>query len=69
MHIWIIAANRTIRAVMGNSRGTLYGQGYLIPGMTKTAYSTGSSVMMNVGEMPVFSEKLITSRCHHDMAD
>jgi glycerol kinase len=50
-----------IRAVMGDSHGALYGQGCLLPGMIKATYGTGSSVMMNVGETPVFSEKLITS--------
>jgi glycerol kinase len=50
-----------IRAVMGDSHGALYGQGCLLPGMVKATYGTGSSVMMNVGEAPVLSEKLVTS--------
>ena len=50
-----------IRAVMGDSHGALYGQGCLSPGMIKATYGTGSSVMMNVGETPVFSGKLVTS--------
>jgi glycerol kinase len=50
-----------IRAVMGDSHSALYGQGCLLPGMIKATYGTGSSVMMNVGETPVFSEKLVTS--------
>jgi glycerol kinase len=50
-----------IRAVMGDSHCALYGQGCLHPGMIKATYGTGSSVMMNVGETPVFSEKLVTS--------
>jgi len=50
-----------IRAVMGDSHGALYGQGCLRPGMIKATYGTGSSVMMNVGEKPVQSEKLVTS--------
>jgi len=45
-----------IRGVLGDSHGTLFGQGCLEPGMTKTTYGTGSSVMMNIGEKPVFSD-------------
>ena len=49
-------------AVLGDSHGALYGQGCHEPGMTKATYGTGSSVMMNVGEKPVFSrEGLVTS--------
>lgn len=45
-----------IRAVLGDSHGALFGQGCLKPGMTKATYGTGSSIMMNVGEKPVFSD-------------
>ena len=45
-----------IRGVLGDSHGALFGQGCLRPGMTKTTYGTGSSVMMNIGEKPVFSD-------------
>ncbi len=44
-----------IRGVMGDSHGALFGQGCLTPGMIKTTYGTGSSIMMNIGEKPVFS--------------
>lgn len=44
-----------IHAVLGDSHGALFGQGCLLPGMAKATYGTGSSVMMNVGEKPVFS--------------
>ena len=45
-----------IRAALGDSHGALFGQGCLQPGMTKATYGTGSSIMMNIGEKPVFSE-------------
>lgn len=51
-----------IRGVLGDSHGALFGQGCLKPGMTKTTYGTGSSVMMNIGEKPVFSDSgVVTS--------
>ena len=45
-----------IRGVLGDSHGALFGQGCLEPGMIKATYGTGSSIMMNVGEKPVFSD-------------
>ena len=45
-----------IRGVLGDSHGALFGQGCLAPGMTKATYGTGSSIMMNIGERPVFSD-------------
>ena len=45
-----------IRGVLGDSHGALFGQGCLRPGMTKATYGTGSSIMMNIGEAPVFSD-------------
>ena len=45
-----------IRGVLGDSHGALFGQGCLEPGMIKTTYGTGSSIMMNIGEKPVFSD-------------
>lgn len=51
-----------IHGVLGDSHGALFGQGCLKPGMTKSTYGTGSSVMMNIGEKPVFSDKgVVTS--------
>lgn len=44
-----------IHGVLGDSHGSLFGQGCLKPGMTKATYGTGSSIMMNIGEEPVFS--------------
>lgn len=44
-----------VRGVLGDSHGALFGQGCLKPGMIKATYGTGSSLMMNVGEKPVYS--------------
>lgn len=45
-----------IHGVLGDSHGALFGQGCRKPGMMKTTYGTGSSIMMNIGEKPVLSE-------------
>lgn len=45
-----------IHSVLGDSHGALFGQGCLEKGMVKATYGTGSSVMMNVGEAPVYSQ-------------
>lgn len=50
-----------IHGVLGDSHGALYGQGCLSGGMAKVTYGTGSSVMMNVGDKPIFSDKGIVS--------
>ncbi|MEF9917034.1 MAG: glycerol kinase [Lachnospiraceae bacterium] len=44
-----------IHGVLGDSHGALFGQGCLKKGMIKTTYGTGSSIMMNIGETPVYS--------------
>ncbi|MCL2864119.1 MAG: glycerol kinase GlpK [Lachnospiraceae bacterium] len=44
-----------IHGVLGDSHGSLFGQGCLEPGMIKSTYGTGSSIMMNIGETPVLS--------------
>lgn len=44
-----------IHSVLGDSHGSLFGQGCLEPGMTKATYGTGSSIMMNIGKTPVLS--------------
>lgn len=44
-----------IHGVLGDSHGALFGQGCLKPGMMKSTYGTGSSIMMNIGENPVLS--------------
>lgn len=50
-----------IRGVLGDSHGALFGQGCLEKGMIKTTYGTGSSIMMNIGEQPASSDKVVTS--------
>ena len=44
-----------IHGVLGDSHGSLFGQGCLKSGMTKATFGTGSSIMMNIGEKPVLS--------------
>ena len=44
-----------IHGVLGDSHGSLFGQGCLQPGMIKSTYGTGSSIMMNIGEKPILS--------------
>lgn len=57
-----LASPVPLHGVMGDSHGALYGQGCLAPGGVKATYGTGSSVMMNAGNNPVFSNKgLVTS--------
>jgi glycerol kinase len=51
----------SIRAVMGDSHAALFGQGCLEKGMGKATYGTGSSVMVNIGDVPLFCENVVTS--------
>ncbi|MBQ2704348.1 MAG: glycerol kinase GlpK [Clostridia bacterium] len=51
-----------IHSVLGDSHGALFGQNCRKPGQVKATYGTGSSVMMNVGDKPKFSQSgLVTS--------
>ncbi len=51
-----------IHGVLGDSHGALFGQGCLKRGMMKTTYGTGSSIMMNIGEKPIFAHNgVVTS--------
>lgn len=50
-----------IHGVLGDSHGALFGQGCTEKGMIKATYGTGSSVMMHVGEQPVFSRNGVVS--------
>ena len=51
-----------IHSAMGDSNGALFGQGCVAPGMVKSTYGTGSSIMMNIGEKPLVSKNgLVTS--------
>lgn len=51
-----------IHGVLGDSHGALFGQNCRQPGQIKATYGTGSSVMMNIGLQPKFSQNgLVTS--------
>ena len=51
-----------ISGVMGDSHAALFGQNCVEKGMTKATYGTGSSIMMNIGIKPVFSDSgIVTS--------
>ncbi len=51
-----------IHCMIGDSHGALFGQRCIQEGMIKATYGTGSSIMMNIGTRPVFSEKgIVTS--------
>lgn len=51
-----------ISGVMGDSHAALFGQSCFEKGMAKTTYGTGSSIMMNIGNVPLRSERgLVTS--------
>lgn len=52
----------TIAGMLGDSHGALAGQMCFEPGMGKSTYGTGSSVMVNIGENPIeASGGLVTS--------
>ncbi len=50
-----------IYGVLGDSHGSLFGHGCLQPGMIKSTYGTGSSVMMNIGDAPAFLDNGIAT--------
>ncbi len=50
-----------IRGVLGDSHAALFGQACLKKGMVKATYGTGSSIMMNVGDKPVFAKNGVVS--------
>ena len=51
-----------IAGLLGDSHGALVGQNCFKPGMAKTTYGTGSSLMMNIGDKPLDApEGLVTS--------
>lgn len=49
--------NIPITGVMGDSHAALFGQRCWQKGMAKATYGTGSSVMLNTGNQPVYSQK------------
>jgi glycerol kinase len=51
-----------ITGVAGDQQAALFGQGCHTPGMAKNTYGTGSFVLLNTGNAPVFSsERLLTT--------
>ena len=50
-----------VRAVMGDSHASLFGQGCLGYGMGKATYGTGSSVMINTGKEILSNNSMVTS--------
>lgn len=50
-----------IHSVMGDSHAALFGQGCHKSGMIKATYGTGSSVMMNIGSVPLQSNNGVVS--------
>ncbi len=51
-----------VHSVMGDSHAALFGQGCTGVASVKATYGTGSSVMMNIGDKPIFSNKgIVTS--------
>ncbi len=51
-----------IAGLLGDSHAALFGQNCFEPGMAKSTYGTGSSMMMNIGEKPAAApEGLVTS--------
>ena len=57
----LLDARVPLCGVLGDSQGALFAQGCLSEGMTKATYGTGSSIMMNIGEQPVWCSDLVTS--------
>lgn len=50
-----------VHGVMGDSHAALFGQGCIEKGTGKVTYGTGSSVMINIGEEPVFCNNVVSS--------
>lgn len=42
-----------IAGLIGDSHAALFGQNCFLPGMAKATYGTGSSIMMNIGNVPL----------------
>ncbi len=50
-----------IAGLAGDQQAALFGQGCLDPGRSKCTYGTGSFVLVNTGDTPVLSERLLTT--------
>ena len=58
-----------LAGVMGDSHGALFGQQCWEKGMGKCTFGTGSSVMMNIGDKPVFSSQGIATSIAWGLGD
>ncbi len=50
-----------IAGIAGDQQAALFGQGCFEPGRSKCTYGTGSFVLVNTGDQPVLSERLLTT--------
>ena len=50
-----------IAGIAGDQQAALFGQGCYEPGRSKCTYGTGSFVLVNTGEVPVLSSRLLTT--------
>ena len=58
----ILGRSIPVAALCGDQHSALFGQGCFEPGMMKNTYGTGSCMLMNTGEKPVFSQNgLVTT--------
>jgi glycerol kinase len=53
----VLATPLPIRGVMGDSQASLFAQRCFTPGAAKVTFGTGSSLLLNIGGAPRFSEK------------
>jgi glycerol kinase len=57
----ILGQDVPIAGVAGDQQAALFGQACFNPGMAKNTYGTGSFLLMNVGQEPVHSSRLLTT--------
>lgn len=58
----VLGKSLPIAGLLGDSHAALFGQNCFNPGMAKSTYGTGSSIMMNIGTKPLDApEGLVTS--------
>ncbi len=50
-----------IAGIAGDQQAALFGQGCFAPGRSKCTYGTGSFVLVNTGDQPVLSDRLLTT--------
>ena len=50
-----------VAGIAGDQQAALFGQGCYEPGRSKCTYGTGSFVLVNTGQIPVFSDRLLTT--------